>query len=76
MEPGYRIANRYEVVRRVDRGSFGYIYLGTDTVSREKVAVKVVCKRFFAKWKYCNDIGNPSLDIIYTFYYINYEVLR
>lgn len=41
MEAGYRIANRYEVVRRVDRGSFGYIYLGTDTVSREKVAVKV-----------------------------------
>ena len=43
MDAGYRIANRYEVVRRVDRGSFGYIYLGTDTVSREKVAVKVVC---------------------------------
>lgn len=41
VEGGVRLAGRYEITRRIDRGSFGYIYVGVDTVSREKVAVKV-----------------------------------
>jgi len=42
IEPGFRIAGRYELVKRVDRGSFGYIYVGVDAITKEKVAIKVV----------------------------------
>jgi hypothetical protein len=42
IEPGLRIAGRFELVKRIDRGSFGYIYVGLDIVTKDKVAVKVV----------------------------------
>lgn len=41
IEAGFRIAGRYEMVKKVDRGSFGFIYIGLDAITKEKVAIKV-----------------------------------
>ena len=37
-----RIAERYTVERELGEGGMGAVYLGTDTQTREKVAIKIM----------------------------------
>ncbi|KAI3389959.1 hypothetical protein SNEBB_008012 [Seison nebaliae] len=40
-----RVGNRYRIGRKIGSGSFGDIYLGTDTTKNEEVAIKLECVR-------------------------------
>jgi serine/threonine protein kinase len=36
-----RIANRFKVIKKIGNGSFGKIYEGQDTITSERVAIKL-----------------------------------
>lgn len=51
MPDSVRIANRYEVIRLLGRGSFGQTLLARDTALNRKVALKVLHPRAAQEWK-------------------------
>jgi serine/threonine-protein kinase len=48
---GQRIADRYELVRSLGRGSFGRTYLARDRAAGRDVAIKVLDPRGTPDWK-------------------------
>jgi len=80
LDPGFRIANRYEIQELIGEGGFGLVYKAFDLVIERPVAVKLlrprgtsfdvatyegILKRFWREAKTAGSVRNPNVVTIF-----------
>lgn len=90
LQPGDRIAERYEVEKVLGRGGMGVVFAVTDRMLDEEVALKIISrpagndaevKRFKEEMKICRRLQHPNIVRVFEFgawrgnYFLTMELL-
>lgn len=90
LQPGDRIAERYEVEKVLGRGGMGVVFAVTDRMLEEQVALKIISrpegndaevKRFKEEMKICRRLQHPNIVRVFEFgawrgnYFLTMELL-
>jgi len=77
LQPGTRLVDRFEVVRKIGGGGFGAVYLVEDVIVREELVLKILnpqlsmdenmIRRFVRELKFTRRITHPNVIRIYDF---------
>jgi serine/threonine-protein kinase len=77
LQPGETLLNKYQIVRLLGEGGFGYVYEGLDINLNRRVAIKEMrpelsaneemLKRFVGEARSVSDLNDPHIVAVYGF---------